>query len=291
MLRGIKIINLQKTNSNPVMKKPSTSEDLKWNKEETLPPKPIENLEKLDPKEIQQTQVQKTMKTIKSCPICESKDFLTIALGESVKLLIPPFGSFVKGHCIITTMDHKNTINECDAQELKEVVLFKESVKKMFQSLKQDVLFIETVTSYHRKNELHAFIECIPIPSDIFKQMPGYFKKALMGTGSEWSNNNKIIDTREKGLLRSIPKGFAYFHVEFGVNGGYCHLIENDLKFKYFFGREVIGDILELPKNLLKERQEDEMTEKKNVYDFCQKFQDYDWTIALEGGEYQLENN
>lgn len=284
MLLGIKIVPLQKNNSTLQMKKPSTSDDLKWSKEEKLEPKLVEKPLPIPKDEIQH--VPKEIKMVKTCPICESNDYLTVSLGESVRLLVPPFGSIVKGNVIITPMDHKVAINECDAQELKEIQLFKESVKKMFQSLKQDVLFIETVTNYHRKNELHAYIECIPIQADIFKQMPGYFKKALLETGSDWSDNKKIIDTREKGLLRSIPKNFPYFHVEFGINGGYCHLIENDLKFKYFFGREVIGDVLELPKNLLKDRKEEETVEKKNVYDFCQKFQNFDWTSVLEGGEY-----
>lgn len=52
--------------------------------------------------------------------------------------------------------------------------------------------------------------------------------QAIDEAESEWSQHNakKIIDTRGKGLRASIPKNFPYFHVEFGLQGGYAHVID-----------------------------------------------------------------
>jgi|AntRauMFilla1563_2_1112583.scaffolds.fasta_scaffold84317_1 hypothetical protein len=44
----------------------------------------------------------------------------------------------------------------------------------------------------------------------------------------EWTQHKakSCIDTSQKGLKGSIPEGFAYVHVEFGLRGGYLHAID-----------------------------------------------------------------
>ncbi|KAI8562725.1 hypothetical protein RHMOL_Rhmol03G0056600 [Rhododendron molle] len=39
-----------------------------------------------------------------------------------------------------------------------------------------------------------------------------------------------------KGLRGSVPKDFPYFHVEFGLNKGFVHVIDDEQKFKANFG-------------------------------------------------------
>ena len=34
-----------------------------------------------------------------------------------------------------------------------------------------------------------------------------------------------------------VPKGFPYFSVDFGLQGGYAHVIEEENKFPAYFGR------------------------------------------------------
>ena len=41
-------------------------------------------------------------------------------------------------------------------------------------------------------------------------------------------------------FLRSIfkiPKGLPYFAVEFGLDGGFAHVIEEEESFPYYFGK------------------------------------------------------
>ena len=54
----------------------------------------------------------------------------------------------------------------------------------------------------------------------------------------------QVIDTREKGLRRSVPKGFPYFSVSFGMGGGFAHVIEDEAQFPRHFGAEIIGFVL-----------------------------------------------
>lgn len=34
-----------------------------------------------------------------------------------------------------------------------------------------------------------------------------------------------------------IPKGFPYFSVNFGLDGGFAHAIEDEKKFSFYFGK------------------------------------------------------
>jgi hypothetical protein len=58
-----------------------------------------------------------------------------------------------------------------------------------------------------------------------------------MESDVEWSTNKKLVDTREKGFRRSVPKGFPYFCVEFGIEGGFAHTIEDEEGFSQNFGK------------------------------------------------------
>ena len=46
----------------------------------------------------------------------------------------------------------------------------------MFASRNEDVLFMETAMHLARQRR-HCLIECIPVPPDVAKQAPLYFKK------------------------------------------------------------------------------------------------------------------
>lgn len=70
-------------------------------------------------------------------------------------------------------------------------------------------------------------------------QSPIYFKKALEESESEWSQHNakSVIDTRAKGLRGSIPANFPYFNVDFGIGGGFVHVIDNEAEFDANIGK------------------------------------------------------
>jgi hypothetical protein len=55
----------------------------------------------------------------------------------------------------------------------------------------------------------------------------------------EWTQNKSLIDT-SKGLTRSIPSGFPYFHVSW-TGGGYAHIIEDEERFQKSFGGTCFG--------------------------------------------------
>ena len=66
---------------------------------------------------------------------------------------------------------------------------------------------------------------------------------------AEWAHNKKLITlSRERGLRRSVPKGLPYFHVGFGTDEGFAHVIEDERDFPGNFaqGERCIGHMLRL---------------------------------------------
>ena len=160
---------------------------------------------------------------------------LIVSLGNSVYLALPKRGRLADGHCLIIPMSHTTAINMTEEDVWEEVQLFRKCLLKMFASKNKDVVFFEVAMEFNKQR--HTFIECIPVPKKVGQEAPLYFKKAIIESESEWSQHKKVIETKGRGLRKSIPQGFPYFFVEFGIDYGYVHVIEQESKFSRQFGR------------------------------------------------------
>ncbi|CAL5395320.1 unnamed protein product [Camellia sinensis] len=173
---------------------------------------------------------------------------LVVAIANFTYLSLPHWQSIVPGHCCILTSQHESATRAVDNNVWDEIRNFKKCLIMMFAKQGKDVVFLETVMGLAQQRR-HCMVECIPLPQDIAKQAPLYFKKAIDEAEDEWSQHNskKLIDTSEKGLRGSIPKDFPYFHVEFGLNKGFVHVMDDEKQFKSNFGLNIIRGMLGLP--------------------------------------------
>ena len=147
-----------------------------------------------------------------------------------------------------------------------------------------DVIFLETAMNLNGGRS-HCVVDCIPVPDEVGADAPIYFKQGLDEAESEWSQHagKRIIDTAKKGLRGSIPANFAYFHVEFGLTGGYAHIIDDEEKWNKNFGRDILIGMLGLPEHRWHQRarQESVSVQRQWVKDFSKAFDSYDWTKQL----------
>ncbi|KAJ1479514.1 CwfJ C-terminus 2-domain-containing protein-like protein [Baffinella frigidus] len=121
----------------------------------------------------------------------------------------------------------------------------------------------------------HAYLECAA-------NAPMYFKKALSECENEWDAQNKqIIDTKGvKKLSSKIPRHMPYFSVEFGLQGGFAHVVENEQKFSKAFGRDILAGILNLPAQTLARQRSSIEEEKQLAQGFEASFKPFDWTAS-----------
>lgn len=79
-------------------------------------------------------------------------------------------------HPIFSLSQHESAIRTVDKNVLEEIRNFKKCLIRMFANQDKEVVFMETVIGL-TKQQRHCLIECVPIPSQLAKQAPLYFKK------------------------------------------------------------------------------------------------------------------
>ena len=228
---------------------------------------------------------RKMAEIIENCYFCfDSPNFskhLLVAIGISTYLSVPFHQSLTEGHCLIVPMEHTVCSMQMDENVWSEVRIFQKGLTRMFADHDMDVVFMETYSS--SKSKSHMCIECIPVPREEGELAPMYFKKAILESDEEWSQNKKLIDTRQKGVRNSLPSGLPYFFVEFGMDGGYGHIIEDQTKFPHYFGREVVGGLVDAePRLWLKPHKDSFEKQKQKVLKLSEWWKPYDWTQKLE---------
>ncbi|XP_052199215.1 uncharacterized protein LOC127806162 [Diospyros lotus] len=210
---------------------------------------------------------------------------LVVAIGNFTYLSLPHWQCIVPGHCCILTLQHESATRSVDNNVWDEIRNFKKCLIMMFAKQEKDLVFLETVMGLAQQRR-HCLVECIPLPQDIAKQAPLYFKKAIDEAEDEWSQHNakKLINTSEKGLRGSIPKDFPYFHVEFGLDKGFVHVIDDEKQFQSNFGLNVIRGMLRLPEeDMFSRRKRDSLeTQKQAVSSFARDWEPFDWTKQLD---------
>ncbi|EDV24499.1 uncharacterized protein TRIADDRAFT_25069, partial [Trichoplax adhaerens] len=227
----------------------------------------------------------KLMEKQSKCPFCiDSSIFekhLLIALGIKVYLSLPSHRPLTDGHCFIVTMAHELARTALDEDVLHEINVYRKGLTKMFAEKGMTAIFIETCINirHHR----HLCIQCLPVPQEIGDMSPIYFKKAIQESDTEWSQNKKLISFSEAKLTHSIPKGFPYFAVEFELNGGFAHVIEDEDLFPYYFGQEIIGGMLDVDPYLWRRPPKENFSQQqKRVIEFSKWWKPYDWTQKIE---------
>ncbi|PIA31458.1 hypothetical protein AQUCO_04900036v1 [Aquilegia coerulea] len=210
---------------------------------------------------------------------------LVVSIANFTYLMLPQWQPLVQGHCCILPMQHEAATRNIDDNVWDEIRNFKKCLIMMFAKQEKEVVFLETVVGLSQQRR-HCLVECVPLPRELAREAPLYFKKAIDEAEEEWSQHNskKLTDTSTKGLRGSIPKNFPYFHVEFGLDKGFVHVIDDEKQFNTNLGLNVIRGMLELPEEDMYRRRKHESVEaqKKAVVSFAQEWEPFDWTKALD---------
>ncbi|XP_037461947.1 CWF19-like protein 2 [Triticum dicoccoides] len=219
------------------------------------------------------------------CLYCfENPSRLVVAVGNFTYLMLPQFDPVVRGHCLILPLQHEPATRATDSGAWEEIPNFKKCLLKMFLQQGKDVIFLETVVGL-AKQRRHCMIECIPVPCEVSHKAPMYFKKAIDEAEEEWSQHEAKKLIRTSGDLRQvIPENFAYFHVEFGLDRGFVHVIDDEGKFSAGFGLDVIRGVLRLPAQGMDRRPRHVPMDdqKKAIAGFVKDWGPFDWTKQLD---------
>ncbi|CAJ0931319.1 unnamed protein product, partial [Mesorhabditis belari] len=201
-----------------------------------------------------------------------------VAVGINTYLAIAEWEGLSDQHLLILPAMHASSTIQLDENVWDEMRIWRKGLVAMWKEQDQDCIFLET--AHDVKSNPHCYIEAFPIPIEAGESAPIYFHKAINESESEWADNKKLIETKD--LRRQIPRGFDYFAVDFGLQNGYAHVIEDRNAFPTNFGHEIIGGILDLPPKSWRSRTPMSFTEQKKRCDTIKQFwEKFDWTKRI----------
>ncbi|CAK6970366.1 CWF19-like protein 2 isoform X1 [Scomber scombrus] len=207
----------------------------------------------------------------------QDQNALYSRMAAKVYLSLPAGVSMAEGHCLICPLQHHCSATGLDEDVWSEMQLFRRTLVRMFESQELDCVFMETHMNPRRRQ--HMVLECIPLPRELGDMAPIYFKKAIMECDEEWAMNKKVVDLSSKDIRQAVPRALPYFAVDFGLQGGFAHVIENEQKFPHYFGKEVVGGMMDLePRRWRKPIRENFDDQRKKVLQFAQWWKPYDCT-------------
>lgn len=177
--------------------------------------------------------------TLENCDRCfdsaKLDKQLLVSMGDKIYMSLPWYVGFQSGHCVLTTMQHVSACTMLDEDAWEELSNFRKAVTRMFAAQRKDVIFYEIANKLHRRP--HLSVHCIPIPESMGEMAPFYFKKAIEESEQEWCINKQLVSLRQKSLRAAIPKGLPYFWVNFGMDSGFAHVIEDQDRFPASFAQ------------------------------------------------------
>lgn len=188
---------------------------------------------------------------------------LVIHVGKKIYLSIPYYEGLVNHHLVISPVQHVPCSTMIDEDIWEEVSTLKKALTHFFSSRREDVVFFETAKFLHRKP--HMEIHCVA--SSELEMIQFYFKKAIQES-EKGTLNKKLIDIKgDKDIRRSIPRGLAYFWVDFGAAAsGMAHVIENQEEFPSNFAQEIIGGSMNLDVNKWRKPRKEQQPKKRTSY-------------------------
>ena len=229
------------------------------------------------------SQHKKMMRRLERCKYCfgnaENAKHLIISIGQYAYLSVPSCVPLQSGHCIIAPLYHCASATAMDENVWAEIRKFMQSLVRMFRNRKQDCVFLQICSNL--KSSYHFRMECIPVDIEIGEMAPIYFKKAIQDCDEQWAQNKKLIDTRgcRDGVRGKVPAGLPYFAVDFGLDGGFAHVIENESLFPPYFGREIVGGMIDADPTCWRKPKEQHFSQQSTrTLEFEKWFKDYDWT-------------
>ena len=227
---------------------------------------------------------RKLNQKMEECKFCfgtkNMQKHLIIAVGRTCYLCLPHHTPLTEFHCFVAPLSHVSCGIKLDEDVWSEMQEFKKSLTRMFMDEEEsdDCVFFESALKL--KRHPHMLLECVPIPREVGETAPMYFQKAIQECETEWSHNQKLISlTKERSLRRSIPKGLPYFHVDFGLEDGFAHVIEDEQEFPTNFAQEIIGGMLDLEPRIWRHpKRESFESQKKRVLAFASRWKNFDFT-------------
>ena len=224
---------------------------------------------------------------------------LIIAVANHVYLRLADVSPLAPAHLVIEPIGQVTCLTEAAEEVADEVRNFQKCLIRMLEANGQHAIFLEqhyapagrgasevlpgaAAASFSGARSMR--VECVPLTARDGNAAPAYYRKAILESGEEWSQHRKLHEMKNGSVRGTVPPGFSYFAVGFGVHAGYATVIEDTDEWPADFGRDVLEGIVEhedagIP--LARRRKEPFERLQQRVVAVTKAFEPYDWTKQL----------
>ena len=174
------------------------------------------------------------------CSMClggrNMQKHLLVAVGRTCHLSLPAHASLTDGHCIIAPLGHVAASTLLDEDVWREMQEFRSALVRLYAAEDEDCVFFESCLNV-RGQRSHLKLECVPLPREMGDVAPMYFQKAIQECEGMWAQNVKLVNLKDKNIRRAVPRELPYFHVDFGMQDGFAHVVEDEKTFPNNFAQ------------------------------------------------------
>lgn len=202
---------------------------------------------------------------------------LIIAQGHYSYLALSKYGMLDPFHCLIVPMEHAQSSLYCDEGVWDEIRNFKKCYLKMAAAQGRQAVFLEASMEFNKCP--HCFIDCVALPASLDIDPQVYYRKALQECDVEWSQHKRVLDTTVEGsggLRRAVPRNFPFIYVDFRLDQGFAHVVEDEELVPPSFLRSLTAKLLGLGSDWRRLRAPEDARDK-----FIQAYDPFDWTKLL----------
>ncbi|GER35999.1 CwfJ-like family protein / zinc finger(CCCH-type) family protein [Striga asiatica] len=212
----------------------------------------------------------------KECWFCLSspsvESHLITSIGEYCYCALAK-GPLVQDHVLIIPIEHVPNTLSLPPESEKDLNKLQSSLKAYFKRQGKEAVFFEWVS----KRGTHANLQVVPIPSYRASSVENIFNLAAKKLGFTFTTIKNDNNSARKLVGMNLDKNQSLFYVE--VPGGtiLSHGVEENEKFPFQFGREVLAGLLNIAdkadwRNCQLRKDE----ETKMADDFKSQFKEYD---------------
>lgn len=175
-----------------------------------------------------------------------------LAKGKYVSLVwAPPFGRLsrknklgIPQHMYLVPIQPATSFRVCEEETVwKELRQFQSTLRKMYASMKLDVVFAEIVLE-NSSSYWQTKMQVLAFPQRYSAEVPMYVRQAF--AEQDYEPHKLIKTTPQKGLTRSVPLNFPYAFLQSTAGEGYAQVLEASptRKFPLNFWIDMIGGMM-----------------------------------------------
>eukprot|EP00930_Biecheleria_cincta_P042781 TRINITY_DN29437_c0_g1_i1.p1 TRINITY_DN29437_c0_g1~~TRINITY_DN29437_c0_g1_i1.p1 ORF type:complete len:786 (-),score=161.66 TRINITY_DN29437_c0_g1_i1:10-2328(-) len=199
---------------------------------------------------------------LERCSFCmESKKFsrreAMISVSPHAYICADAFNRCVfPGQILIVPQEHASATTDLDELVWADMRNYMKCLVQFYDAEEppRSVIFAETAVHRVSRDKAllgagpHTCIVAYPIELSLLEQSKTFWRKALDEAESEFETTHKkvIAFDSKGGVRRAVPKGFPYVSADFGLGGGFAHVVDNVADFPRDFAQHTIAGMCEM---------------------------------------------